>query len=452
MKIKSLLIENFGPFDSMAVEFPNNKISVITGANASGKTQMAGAILFCLLGKRVAVAVDGVSTTAKVEMKIATSDKQKSVWCEYSGSTKQYAHSEKDTFIPELHESLSFDCAPTIYIGEDFDFTKITSHKTLRDILVTDELRSLKDFSFFDRLFAGNLSTLSGSHTLLVRVFDEFIRRRSSKRNVPLIVDSPFNKLGRDGAYILWNLLVEISKFDQVIVLTGEIPEAITAAQGAVYRYELERKEKNSPTPIFYQSEVSRRNLLQLNNLVKSPVKKSGSGFTLGKIFNQDECMEVEFKEIKGENPVNSIKDIADQYIVAFLNSANQNSGSIFWGIRDADRVVTGVALDYAKRDDLRRTLINKLCDIQPAIPLTSYRVLFHRVSDEGQDVDDLYVLEINVTAISRTQFLYSTGKGEVYLKTDGGKKKLTTYELQIELLNRIGVAPPRVVAQSRSH
>ncbi len=51
-----------------------------------------------------------------------------------------------------------------------------------------------------------------------------------------------------------------------------------------------------------------------------------------------------EFKEIKGANPVNSIKNTCDEYVVSFLNS---NGGSVFWGIRDNDRIVVGVIVNY---------------------------------------------------------------------------------------------------------
>src|SRR5262245_52485044 len=97
--------------------------------------------------------------------------------------------------------------------------------------------------------------------------------------------------------------------------------------------------------------------------------------FVLNEPIFEEETRHCEFKEIKGRNPVDIIKNSADEYVVAFLNS---EGGRIYWGIRDSDRVVVGVKLTSSQRDEIRRVVGEKLAQIQPSISPTAFRINFH--------------------------------------------------------------------------
>jgi len=155
--------------------------------------------------------------------------------------------------------------------------------------------------------------------------------------------------------------------------------------------------------------------------------------FFLHRPLQIEETRHYEFKEIKGASPVNRIKDAADEYVVAFLNS---EGGRIYWGIRDSDRVVVGVRLTYAQRDEIRRVVTEKLTKIQPAVAPTAYRIELHQVYDQDV-IPDLYVVEIVVPRVSSTE-LYFTGKGDAWVKTDGGKKRLMGPEILEEYRRRL--------------
>src|SRR5215203_1414598 len=155
--------------------------------------------------------------------------------------------------------------------------------------------------------------------------------------------------------------------------------------------------------------------------------------FFLHRPLQIEETRHYEFKEIKGASPVNRIKDAADEYGVAFLNS---EGGRIYWGIRDSDRVVVGVRLTYAQRDEIRRVVTEKLTKIQPAVAPTAYRIELHQVYDQDV-IPDLYVVEIVVPRVSSTE-LYFTGKGDAWVKTDGGKKRLMGPEILEEYRRRL--------------
>jgi len=151
-----------------------------------------------------------------------------------------------------------------------------------------------------------------------------------------------------------------------------------------------------------------------------------------------EEDLHHEFKEMKGASPVKIIKNTVDEYVVAYLNS--RVAGSIFWGIRDSDRQVVGVSLEYQERDRLRKDVISKLSNIQPAISPTEFTVPLHKIYESpGGDrtIPDLYVVEVAVPEV-HSDDLYFTGGNEAFVKTDAGKKKLSGPALQDEVLRRL--------------
>ncbi|CBJ43733.1 protein of unknown function [Ralstonia solanacearum CFBP2957] len=58
-----------------------------------------------------------------------------------------------------------------------------------------------------------------------------------------------------------------------------------------------------------------------------------------------------------------------------------------------------------------------------------------------GLATRDASVVEVRVPSVRRT-LLFATGSQEAYVKTDAGKRKLSVFELQQELIQRLGVDP----------
>jgi hypothetical protein len=161
-----------------------------------------------------------------------------------------------------------------------------------------------------------------------------------------------------------------------------------------------------------------------------------GQTFIINQPVAVEETRHHEFKEIKGGRPLDTIKNTCDEYVVAFLNSAG---GRIFWGIRDADRHAVGVLLSIKERDELRKVVTNKLNQIQPPISPTAYQINLHPVYEDEtceKVVEDRYIVEI-VAPDVLAHDLYSTGSGEVFVRTDSGKRKLNFQEIQDEIRRR---------------
>ena len=128
-----------------------------------------------------------------------------------------------------------------------------------------------------------------------------------------------------------------------------------------------------------------------------------------------------EFKEIKGKNPVNRVTKDSDEYAVAFLN---REGGRIFWGVRNNDRITTGVTLDEGQRDEVRRKVSEKLGAIHPPISVEDWDLEFHSVDLQEEIVEDLWVIELVVRPPQEKDVFY-TSKWELHVKTEGGKQKL---------------------------
>ncbi len=156
--------------------------------------------------------------------------------------------------------------------------------------------------------------------------------------------------------------------------------------------------------------------------------------FTLGEAVPLEETAQYEFKQILEADVKTAIKRQIETYVVAFLN---RDGGSIFWGIRDADRTVVGVNLNYRQRDEIRRLITDKLMRIQPSIPLENVHILFHEVHQNDHPIPDLFIIEVRVEK-PQTRLLYFTSYGEVFIKTEAGKKKLSGAEIQAEVLRRL--------------
>lgn len=158
--------------------------------------------------------------------------------------------------------------------------------------------------------------------------------------------------------------------------------------------------------------------------------------FVIDRPVEIEETRHYEFKQIKGGKPLETIKNTCDEYVVAFLNSAG---GRIFWGIRDSDRHAIGITLLSGERDDLRKIVTNQLHQIKPPISPTAYQVNLYPVYEDEtceREVADRYIVEIVAPRVFGKD-LYSTGSGQVFVKTDSGKKLLSFQEVQDEIRRR---------------
>ena len=149
-----------------------------------------------------------------------------------------------------------------------------------------------------------------------------------------------------------------------------------------------------------------------------------------------EETLFYEFKEIKeGNNPVPPIIKHSNEYAVAFLN---REGGRIFWGIRDSDRITTGVILNEQQRNETRTKVSEKLGAIQPSISPEDWQLEFHNVYDsQGEIIEDLWVIELVIPPPQERNVFY-TGSSDLFVKTVGGRQKLRGQQITEFILRRL--------------
>lgn len=178
--------------------------------------------------------------------------------------------------------------------------------------------------------------------------------------------------------------------------------------------------------PVIYETYIP---LLKNVDRRAQPVK-----FVLDEPLTIDETRYIECKEIKGDKPLDRIKDLVDKYAIAFLNS---EGGQIFWGVRDADKVVTGVILNSIQRDIIRRDVTQKLHTIQPPIVApTEFHIELYQVYQDNKPIPDLYVVHLEVPT-THNKGLYYTSSGRTYVRVDGSNAELKGPQLEAEILKR---------------
>lgn len=167
---------------------------------------------------------------------------------------------------------------------------------------------------------------------------------------------------------------------------------------------------------------------------IKKAVDQFNRLFILHRPVKFEENRYYEFKEITGKQPVRTIVNTADEYAVAFLNAMG---GQIYWGIRNSDRVVVGVPLQYYERDEVKQIVVNKLSGIRPIVASTDYKIETHPVYDDDNTIiSDLCIVEVIVPR-GNPRELYALPNGAVFIKTDSGKRRLNELEIKAEISKR---------------
>ena len=429
MFIGSLQLENFGPFDRLKVDFRQSGVNAILGPNVSGKSQIAGSIVAALVGRRALGVDSGGSGNSFIELMIAEGEQKENHLLEIQvNPTGKFVCHQRVTSSTEGQAEGVLGSMLKQGFGANDGPRSLLMRESSAQQLRPEEFSLLERAPVFERLSSfvqeelrrsadGDHRIASAGLLTLSACAKEYAARKLSGVDLPLIIDGIFDFLDEGGRSDAYELVAAIGRHCQVLLFSPE-PEIpfdtilqllpVTSRKSHVwYNY------FRPPPP----QQRSRR-----------PRKEA---FTLGGYVNCDEDLSNEFKEVRGENPVNSIESVVDQYVVAFLNSRSKVKGRIIWGVRDSDAKVLGVRLDRKQRDSLRRRITEKLHKITPTIAPTLYAVKIHPLGNS-----DLYVVEVWVPP-SEEIILYSTGKQEVHVKTDSGKKKLSALEIQKELLCR---------------
>ena len=146
----------------------------------------------------------------------------------------------------------------------------------------------------------------------------------------------------------------------------------------------------------------------------------------------EEESTSVEYKEVRSQSPIQSIKGHLRKYVIGFLNA---EGGRIVFGVDDSRRV-KGITLPYAARDKLRQDLHAAIDNFEPAIAKDAITIEFRPVVHDGVVLDDVFIVEVHVPR-GATDEMYFTKSGETWVRVNGATKALTGYELYAQIRKR---------------
>ncbi len=194
--------------------------------------------------------------------------------------------------------------------------------------------------------------------------------------------------------------------------------------------------DSNGEIPLLRQNKQIAKEYLARATDADNLTQPTQIRFVQGSPVPFEETLFYEFKEIKeGNNPVPPIIKHSNEYAVAFLN---REGGRIFWGIRDRDRITTGVILNEQRRNETRTKVSEKLGAIQPSISPADWQLKFHNVYDlQGEIVEDLWVIELVIPPPQERDVFY-TGSSDLFVKTEGGRQKLRGQQITEFILRRL--------------
>jgi len=437
MHFNRLSVENFGPFPSVDIDLSSTRVNIITGDNGSGKTQLFGAFSSAIAGRRGMHFNKSGTGPSSIKAELGDGDYREEVriTARLDGNAvrvtpdarhiagapraKLLQDAFKDMLLLPQGSTLAFDRNSFPVKMSAAEVVKLTE-------LVPAALKVNQHWQSFLKSGVLQDEMLSTSTGQIAQLLQAYFRRRKSPVNAPLLIDDYLSKADMYWQEFASTLILDLAQTEQIILFTNrriDIPGANTIV--------LTRQEPEHQSLTYFHESYTRS--------PRTSAMSEKPKYVRGNPYPAVESKVCEFKEVKGERPLDSIKSLVDQYVVAFLNAGVEQQGKIVWGVRDKDRTIQGVSLTAFECDELKRVVTEKLMQIKPPIAPTMYGVKLIEVSDGTESIRDLYLLEIQVPSV-QSRFLHATGRDEVYVKTDAGKRKLNAIELQLELLRRHGL------------
>ena len=420
MIIDTVEISNLGLWENIFLKFDKG-INIIQGENGAGKTTLL-ALLYSLFRDSGIIKFTNENQEAYVCMNLQNYKEKLVLKKVYKkGQSGYFVSSFSDIKkIARMDEEKVF-----IFSGEFLDYDCQLNAKMVKNAVKL--LKNVDMEGHFSLAYVGLY--MSQGQQSIIRILNMLYLIPS---NSILLLDAPFAKVDSK----IRNNLIEVMKRlkDVQIILTTTITEE--TEENVIYLIRT-CKDIISTRPQFDYNKIFKNNMKQImRGQEKNEEGKIIVKYMLNQEVKETEKRNIEYKEIKGSSPINAIIDVAEIYINAFLNSRVVGIGTIKWGISDK-RIVKGVKLSKDDQDVISRKIAERVGQMKPYVSSDCVEVIFQNIADESKIIEGLYVVEVVVKSWTN-DILFSTSKGEVYIKTEGGKKKLDAYGIQEELRGRL--------------
>lgn len=421
-----------GYIKSTDLRFESNKINVIQGMNGSGKTTVLAVLYSMFQDEETLKYKSNQRENAQIAVSIENQGKDYEL-------VKHYLDGESKILVNSLNEMKQLTSIDHnkifLYSGEFIHDTYWLSDSKIKIALDLLNNLNIKDENMFDAYSYENKK-----YRFLSQGYQSYLTILSILAIIPngsiFLCDDPFASLDMMTAEKIVDVMEKLDGIQFILTANSQFDRPFHKVElidnGIFHRnanltFNYER--------FFYKDVKEKLSTFDANS-EQNASNKLIVKYRLSELVNEEENRNVEFKEIKGNNPCESIISNAEIYIIAYLNSWETGYGIIKWGISDEGKI-KGVKLSKEDRDNIRKKLTERISQVKPYISQDLLHISFEEIIDNSGDIiQEVYIVEIAIEAIKKEE-LFSTSKGEVYMKTEGGKIKLTSYDIQQELKRR---------------
>lgn len=413
--------------------FTSDRINIITGGNASGKTTILAAIYSMFQNKEIFKYVCA-DKKAHIEIEVQNKEKNLDLKKDYSDGTSQIIVES----FEKMSEIMSLERDKVFLFSGEF----INDSYLLSDSIMGNAMKLLENLKTEDNYLMDYYINKSPKYHILSGGMQTYLKIIGLISSLPqgsiLLCDEPFSRLDTCAIEKLCNIIEKIEGIQFVLTVNSafHINRPYNKFELVTERNEEAKMYLNFDYKRVFHEDVKKK-LSQSTGFDNSTtIQKPIIQYELNTEVDEGEDRNTEFKEIMGNNPCGSIIDTAEIYIVAFLNSWATGIGTIKWGLSD-NGIVKGVKLSKKDKDVIMRKISERIMQMKPYVSPDLIHISFENIVDNGEIIQHLYIVEISVELCHEKE-MFSTSKDEVYIKTNGGKKKLDSQGIQQELKRRL--------------
>lgn len=440
MLLDSLLITNLGFFGNKEIKFSQSEINIIQGANATGKTTLLS-VIYSMFQDVEKMEYEG-DEPARILLKLKEGQEELCLEKYYKNGTAKLIVPS----IAKMKRIASLNCN-SVYI---FSGDLLKYDYKFKNIMVKNAVDLLKKNGYEDDEIFEKYFNFKGEFQFISEGMQSVIRILNMLYYIPdnsvLLLDDPFAMLDINSVEMLLTVMRKLQTVQ--IILSANMYEGERIQGNKIY-LERDFDDRFLNYPHFKYKEMFAGDMKRIihnlqgaeeQRIEKSILEKQDSEpqivkYVLGEEVEEIENRNIEFKEVKGINPCNSIISTAEVYINAFLNSRVAGIGIIKWGITN-EGIVKGVHLSKKDMDMISRRLSEQVGQMKPYVSADILKIEYEKILNGEEIEKDLYIVEVIVKS-RRSDILFSTAKGEVYIKTEGGRQKLDAQGIQNELIMR---------------
>lgn len=430
MFIKEIQLENFGPIEHQRFPLCDDKINIIFGDNAMGKTQLLAAVYSVFFGSKLLQYHQNSEQEGYTYLRVHLADENVDLIQQHTSQTSQillkdFADIEK---LSKINRENLFFYFPDLERRNHQKYTRSD---------IQNAQRFLWNLGLKEHHILGSCLAKTEINVVMSSSEKQYLDFVCLLSKIPagsiLIADGILAGMDETMCYMIIHILSKL-KGIQLILAENRRLESIFTQQNINTLYLLPPSRQTSPVSYNYQ--IISHNMPNTAASADTGDSIEPILYRTGDLFPYGENPAIELKEIKGNRPCNSIIANAEIYINAYLNSSLQETGKIFWGVAN-DRTIMGVRLSYEEIDTIQRKISEVLSQAEPYVSPDLYNIKFNKIATTSGAVQpDTYIVEVDVFPYP-SDWLYATSKGEVFIKTLGGKRKLSNLQIQEQILLR---------------